>query len=355
MTVAVLNRDGEGSEPSFRRLVFVKFAFARLGVFALTLFGLLVVTFVVGRVLPVDPALAIAGDRAQPAAYEAIRQRLHLDDPVIVQFGHYLAGALRGDLGNSVLSSKPVLSDIAHFFPATIELATLATLIGVLSGLPLGVFAAVKHGHWQDHLVRIVALAGFSVPVFWLGLVGLIVFYGRLDWVGGPGRIDIAYQYSIPDVTGLFLADTLLAGNVDAFRNAVAHIVLPAAVLGYHSMAYICRISRTVVIAELSQEYIVTAMAKGLSRWRIIWRHALANGAAPILTTVLLSYAYLLEGAVLTETVFSWPGIGLYLTQSLFSADLNAVLGATLVIGACFILLNTLADSLAPLLDPRAR
>lgn len=326
-----------------------------LAVLALTLLGLLLVTFVIGRVLPVDPALAIAGDRAMPEVYDAIRQRLHLDQPAIVQFWYYLGDALRGDLGDSVLSSQPVTSDIRRFFPATLELATAATIIGVAAGVPLGILAAVRHGRFTDHLIRLVALAGYSVPVFWLGLVGLIVFYVKLDWVNGPGRIDIAYQYGIPERTGLLLVDTLLAGNTEAFRNAFGHLILPAAVLGYFSFAFICRITRSAMISELSQEYVVTAKAKGLPFHRILWRHALANCAAPIVTTIFLSYAQLLEGAVLTETVFSWPGLGLYVTQSLFSADLNAVLGATLVIGVCFVLLNALADIVTPLLDPRAR
>jgi peptide/nickel transport system permease protein len=345
---------GGESSVSPRRHQFRKFVLW-LCVLALTLLGLLLVTFVIGRVLPVDPAVAIAGDRALPEVYDAIRQRLHLNQPVFVQFWYYLLDALRGDLGESVLSSQPVTADIRRFFPATLELATAATIFGVAAGVPLGILAAVRNGRFTDHVIRLVALAGYSVPVFWLGLIGLIVFYARLDWVNGPGRIDIAYQYGIPDRTGLLLVDTLLAGNVDAFRNAFGHLILPALVLGYFSFAFICRITRSAMISELSQEYVVTARAKGLTFHRILWRHALANCAAPIVTTIFLSYAQLLEGAVLTETVFSWPGLGLYVTQSLFSADLNAVLGATLVIGVCFVLLNAMADLITPLLDPRSR
>jgi len=354
MSISATAGSSGGSISSPHRQLFGKFA-VWLSVLALTLLGLLLVTFTIGRVLPTDPALAIAGDRALPDVYAAIRQRLHLDQPIIVQFWYYLRDALRGDLGDSVLSSEPVTADIRRFFPATLELATAATLIGVAAGVPLGILAAVRNGRLADHVIRLVALAGYSVPVFWLGLVGLIVFYVKLDWVNGPGRIDIAYQYGIPDRTGLLLIDALLAGNIAGFRNAFGHLILPAMVLGYFSFAFICRITRSAMISELAQEYIVTARAKGLPFQRILWRHALANCAAPIVTTIFLSYAQLLEGAVLTETVFSWPGLGLYVTQSLFSADLNAVLGATLVIGVCFVLLNALADIVTPLLDPRAR
>lgn len=354
MSLDVTADTGGGSLAFPRRHLFGKLLLW-FAVLALTLLGLLLVTFVIGRVLPVDPALAIAGDRALPDVYEAIRQRLHLDQPIFIQFWYYLTDALKGDLGDSVLSSQPVTADIRRFFPATLELATTATVIGVAAGVPLGILAAVRNGRITDHVIRLVALGGYSVPVFWLGLVGLIVFYVKLDWVNGPGRIDIAYQYGIPERTGLLLVDTSIAGNAEAFRNAFGHLILPAMVLGYFSFAFICRITRSAMISELSQEYIITARAKGLPFHRILWRHALANCAAPIVTTIFLSYAQLLEGAVLTETVFSWPGLGLYVTQSLFSADLNAVLGATLVIGVCFVLLNALADIVTPLLDPRAR
>jgi len=321
----------------------------------LTVFGLLVVTFFIGRVVPVDPLLAVVGDRASEHVRAQAALELGLDLPLWQQFLRYLGDTLQGDFGNSVLSGQPVLDDIARFFPATLELATAATLIGVLLGVPLGVLAATRHGRWQDQLIRVVALAGYSVPVFWLGLVGLLVFYAELGWVAGPGRIDVIYEYSIEPVTGLMLVDTLLAGDHAAFVDAFWHLVLPASVLGYLSLAYITRMTRSLMLAELGQEYVIAARVKGLSERRVIWRHVLGNIMVPLITTVALSYAYLLEGAVLTETVFAWPGLGLYITQSLFSADLTAVLGATIVIGLVFIGLNLLSDLLYTLVDPRAR
>ncbi len=326
-----------------------------VGSLVLTVFGLLLVTFVIGRVVPVDPLLAVVGDRAPEHVRERAAIELGLDQPLWRQFLRYLSEILQGDFGHSVLSGQPVLTDIARFFPATLELATAATLIGVLLGVPLGVLAATRHGRWQDQIIRVVALAGYSVPVFWLGLVGLLLFYAELGWVAGPGRIDVVYEYTIEPVTGLMLVDTLLAGDRAAFLDAIWHLILPASVLGYFSLAYITRMTRSLMLGELGQEYIVAARAKGLPERRVIWRHALGNVMVPLITTIALSYAYLLEGAVLTETVFAWPGLGLYITQSLFSADLTAVLGATIVIGLVFIGLNLLSDVLYTLVDPRAK
>ncbi len=326
--------------------------FVTLGI---TLFGLVVVTFVIGRVVPIDPVLAVVGDRASGAVYERVRAEMGLDRPLIEQFGLYLEKAVTGDFGRSVLTTNPVIDDIRTYFPATIELATLGTLIGTLIGVPLGVFAAVRSGSLLDQIVRIVGLVGYSVPIFWLGLMALLLFYAKLDWVAGPGRLDIAYDYMVTPVTGLLLVDSLMQGQPDVFWNAVSHIILPASLLGYFSLAYISRMTRALLLNELAQEYVVTARIKGLSEARVVWRHALRNAAVPLLTVVVLSYATLLEGSVLTETVFAWPGIGSYITNSLQNADLNAVLGGTLVVGAAFVTLNLLSDLLYRLLDPRTR
>jgi peptide/nickel transport system permease protein len=213
----------------------------------------------------------------------------------------------------------------------------------------------VKRGSLVDQVVRLVGLIGYSVPIFWLGLMALLLFYARLGWVEGPGRIDIAYAYNFTDVTGSVLLDTLMQGQMDAFRNALLHIVLPAALLGYFSLAYISRMTRSFMLNELAQEYVTAARVKGLSETKVIWRHALRNAAVPLLTVIVLSYVNLLEGSVLTETVFAWPGLGQYLTNSLQNADMNAVLGGTLVIGAAFVALNVVSDLLYRLLDPRTR
>jgi peptide/nickel transport system permease protein len=322
---------------------------------ALTFLGLLLVTFLIGRVVPIDPVLAAVGDRAPAEVYERVRTELGLDRPLPEQFARYLGQVLRGDLGRSVLTANPVLVDIRRRFPATLELATVATLLGVALGVPAGVVAAVWRGRWPDHVIRVLGLVGYSVPVFWLGLMGLLLFYARLGWVAGPGRLDVAYEDLVAPLTGVILVDAALAGEWDVFRSALAHVILPAAILGYFSLAYLSRMTRSFMLAELGKEYVVTARVKGLAEGRVVWRHALGNVLVPLITVVALSYANLLEGSVLTETVFAWPGLGSYITSSLLNADMNAVLGGTIVVGAIFIGLNLASDLLYRLVDPRAR
>jgi peptide/nickel transport system permease protein len=320
-----------------------------------TLLGLLVVTFLIARVMPVDPVLAVVGENARADVYERVRQEMGLDKPLAVQFWLYLGKVVQGDFGKSVLTSKLVFDDIKRVFPATLELATLGTIIGILLGIPLGVLAATRQGRWPDHVARFIGLFGYSIPIFWLGLMGLLLFYAKLGWVGGPGRIDVAYQDFVNPITGVMLLDCALQGEWDAFRNAASHLVLPSAVLGLFSTAYISRMTRSFMINELQQHYVITARVKGLSETRVIWGHALRNAVVPLLTVIALSYANLLEGSVLTETVFAWPGLGRYITNSLLNADMNAVLGGTIVVGTVFVGINLLSDILARTFDPRAR
>src|SRR5262249_2807683 len=321
----------------------------------LTFLGLLLVTFVIGRVVPIDPVLAAVGDRAPAEVYQRVRSELGLDLPLYQQFYKYVAKVLQGDLGQSVSTSNLVIDDIARFFPATLELATVATLIGVACGIPLGVIAAVKRDRWQDQVIRVAGLVGYSVPVFWVGLVGLVAFYVKLGWVAGPGRLDVGLEDVVRPATGVILIDSALAGEWGVFASAFRHVILPAAILGYFSLAYISRMTRSFMIEQLRQEYITTARVKGLSEARVVWRHALGNVMVPLITVIALSYANLLEGSVLTETVFAWPGIGQYITNSLLNADMNAVLGGTIVVGCMFIALNLISDLLYRLVDPRAR
>lgn len=326
-----------------------------LVVILLTYLGLLAVTFFIGRVIPIDPVLAIVGDRAPAHVIERARQELGLDKPLYQQFYIYLGKVLKGDFGTSVLTANPVMTDIKRAFPATLELASLGILIGAGLGVPLGVWAAVRRGKLVDQVVRVIGLVGYSVPIFWLGLMALVVFYARLGWVSGPGRMDVSYEYTLTPVTGLLLLDTAMAGEWEAFRNVFSHLILPASLLGYFALAYISRMTRSFMLNELAQEYVIAARAKGLSESRIIWRHALRNAMVPLVTVIALSYAGLLEGSVLTETVFAWPGLGLYITNSLQNADMNAVLGGTIVVGSIFVGLNLLSDVLYKLLDPRTR
>jgi peptide/nickel transport system permease protein len=250
---------------------------------AATLLGLLGITFVIGRVIPIDPVLAIIGERATAEQYAAAREALGLDAPIWTQFAIYVRDAATGDFGRSLLSGQPVIEDIARVFPATLELATIATLIGVALGVPAGVLAATRPGGILDQVVRVVGLIGYSMPVFWLGLMGLLIFYGKLQWVGGPGRLDTSYEFlfelDVPQRTGSILIDSALAGAWDILGNALTHIVLPATVLGYYSMAYISRMTRSFMLEQLSQDYVTTARVKGMPEWRVVWVHALRNVA----------------------------------------------------------------------------
>ncbi len=321
----------------------------------LTFLGLLAITFFIGRVIPIDPVLAVVGDRASNAVYEAAKAQMGLDQPLLVQFFNYVMGVVTGDLGQSVSTGRSVAEDISRFFPATLEMATLGIIIGVVVGVPLGVVAASRQGSVIDQIIRVVGLLGYSMPAFWLGLVGLALFYARLRWVGGPGRLDIFYDGLVDPATGLILIDSLLAGEIDIFWNAISHLILPASVLGFFSLAYIARMTRSFMLDQLSQEFVTTARVKGLPERVVIWRHAFNPIRVQLITVIGLSYAGLLEGSVMIETVFSWPGIGNYLTTALLNADMNAVLGSTLVIGAVFIFINKISDVLYRVLDPRAR
>lgn len=326
-----------------------------VGSILITMLGLLFVTFVIGRVMPIDPVIAVVGERASRATYEAAYQAMGLDRPLIIQFLYYIMDILNGDFGQSLLTGRPVADDIRRVFPATLELATLGTLIGVVIGVPLGVIAAVKRGSWIDQVARLVALIGYSMPIFWLGLVGLLIFYGILGWVGGPGRVGIFYVDLVPARTGMILIDSLLDGNLEVFRDALSHIILPASLLGYFSLAYISRMTRSFMLEQLNAEYVTTARVKGLPERAVIWRHAFGNIRVPLITVIALSYAGLLEGSVLTEIIFAWPGIGSYITTALLSADMSAVLGGTVVVGLAFVCLNVFSDLLYKFMDPRAR
>jgi peptide/nickel transport system permease protein len=321
----------------------------------LTFLGLMAITFFIGRVIPIDPVLSVVGDRASTEVYEAARIAMGLDQPIWVQFVQYVGKVLTGDLGMSVSTGRPVIEDISRFFPATLEMATIGIIIGVVLGVPMGVIAASRQGSWADQIIRVVGLLGYSMPAFWLGLVGLALFYAHLNWVGGPGRLDIFFDGLVRPVTGLMLVDTLLAGEYEIFWNALSHLILPASVLGFFSLAYIARMTRSFMLDQLNQEFVTTARVKGVPERIVIWRHAFNPIRVPLITVIGLSYAGLLEGSVMIETVFSWPGIGNYLTTALLNADMNAVLGSTLVIGAVFIFINKISDVLYRVLDPRAR
>lgn len=329
------------------------FASSMLGILS-TLFGLTPLTFLIGRTMPIDPVVTIVGEKASADVIEKIRLDLGLDRSLIEQFWIYLRNLLKGDLGTSVMTGQPVTVDIVQFFPSTLELATSARLVALLVGVPLGVLTAARQNSHFDNVVRVVSLLGQSVPVFVLALVCLLVFYVKLDLAPGTGQQSVFYQGMVPFRTGMIVLDAALDGQWDAFRDALAYLAMPALLLAFITMSIMTRMTRAFMLEALRGEYIVAARAKGISGTRILWRRALGNIAGRLVGVIAIAYAGLLEGTVLTETVFSRPGLGLYLTRSLLNADMNAVLGATLVIDVIYVVLNFLADQAQRVLDPRA-
>lgn len=320
----------------------------------LVLLGVSVIVFVVARVIPADPVGAILGGNAPPDLIDDMRHRLGLDKPLINQFLDYMFGLLKGDLGVSLKSNRPVTTDIADFFPATLELAIAATFVSILLGITLGIFSAVYRNKFIDHFSRVFSILGVSMPVFWTGLLLLLLFYYKLGWLPGTGRLSLFTP--APDrITGLLIIDSLLTLNFEAFKDALSHIILPAVVLGYSATASIARITRSSMLDVLRQDYIRTAKAKGIGKRLVIYRHALRNALIPVVTIIGLTFGGLLEGAVLTETIFGWPGLGRYIVNALLFLDYPAVMGGTLFVAVVYSLVNLVVDIVYAVLDPRMR
>ncbi len=312
------------------------------------------VIFLIANTVPGDPVLSQLGDLAasNPAVVAEYRAKWGLDLPVWERFWIFLNGVFHGNFGESIASRRPVIDDIVEYAPATLELATVAFLLSLIVGLPLGILAAVKRDSWVDHVARMVSLVGVSAPTFWLAFVMLAIFYGALDWAPGPGRLDpVAFP---PDrITGLLLVDTALVGDWETFHDALAHLVLPSVVLASATLGLITRTTRAAMLEALGQDYVRVARAKGLRRWFVVMGHALPNAMLPVVTLGGLAYANLLTGAVLTETVFSWPGLGRYTFRSATTLDFPAIMAITTIVAAVFVLVNFLVDISYALLDPR--
>jgi len=310
--------------------------------------------FLIANTVPGDPVLSQLGDMAasDPATVAEFRQKWGLDLPIWDRYWIFLKGLLHGHLGTSLVSRRPVLADIAEYAPATVELASVAFLLSLLVGLPLGVIAAVRRDSWIDNIARVVSLIGVSAPTFWLAFIMLAIFYGWLNIAPGPGQLDpVAFP---PDrVTGLLLVDTILAGDWETLNDAVAHLVLPSIVLASATLGLITRTTRAAMLEALSQDYVRVARAKGLRRRAVVLGHAAPNAMLPVVTLGGLAYANLLSGAVLTETVFSWPGLGRYTYQSAVALDFPAIMGITLIVAIVFVLVNIVVDLSYTLLDPR--
>ena len=332
----------------------LRYVLARVVGSALMAVAATLVVFLVAHMVPADPILAQLGDKASanPELVAKFRARWGLERPLWEQYGIFLGRLARGDLGESIASRRPVLDDMTQYAPATIELATLAAILTIAVGVPLGVLAAVKRDGWLDHAARLACLVGVSAPTFWLAFLVLAVFYGGLEIAPSPGRLDVG-AVPPPRHTGLFLVDSLLAGDWATFRSALAHMVLPATVLAASTVGLITRTTRASMLETLSQDYVRTARAKGLAEGGVVRGHAVPNALIPVVTLGGLAYAELLAGTVLTETIFSWPGLGRYTYQSALALDFPAILGVTLLVAVVYLAMNFVVDLSYLYLDPR--
>jgi dipeptide transport system permease protein len=332
----------------------LRFLLGRFAVLVPTFIGVSIVAFSFIRLLPGDPVALMSGERVMsPERHAQIMQQLGYDRPIVIQYLDYLGGVLTGDLGTSIVTKRPVLQEFFTLFPATLELSICAILIAVLVGIPAGVVAAVKRGSFFDQAAMGVALVGYSMPIFWWGLLLIILFSGILGWTPVSGRISLLYYF--PPVTGFMLIDSLLSGQSGAFRSALSHLVLPAIVLATIPLAVIARQTRSAMLEVLSEDYVRTARAKGLPARRVIGLHALRNALIPVITTIGLQVGVLLAGAILTETIFSWPGIGKWMVDSVFKRDYPVIQGGLLIVAAIIMLVNLTVDLLYGLVNPRIR
>ncbi len=332
----------------------LRFILRRLAVIVPTFIGLTLVAFVFIHLLPGDPIQIMAGERSvDPERRAQIEAQLGLDKPLWQQYFYYVGNVFQGDLGQSLITKRPVVSEFFTLFPATVELGVCAILFAVLLGVPAGVIAATKRGSFIDHSIMTVSLTGYSMPIFWLGLLLIIVFSGWLGWTPVSGRISLLYYFDA--VTGFMLIDSLLSGQEGAFGSAVSHLILPAVAVGTIPFAVIARQTRSAMLEVLSEDYVRTARAKGLPPWRVIGVHALRNALIPVITVIGLLVGTLFAGAILTETIFSWPGIGKWLVDSIFRRDYPSVQGGLLLIALIVMAVNLFVDLLYGLINPRIR
>lgn len=330
------------------------FLLKRFGLLIPTFLGVTLAAFTFVRILPGDPVLLMAGERGiSPERHAELLKQFGFDRPLYEQYFDYLFSALSGDLGQSLVTKNPVWDEFFTLFPATFELSIMAILFALIIGLPIGMFAAIKRGTWYDQSLMGAALVGYSMPIFWWGLLLIIFFSGTLGWTPVSGRISLIYFF--PDVTGLMLVDSLLSGQKGAFSSALSHLILPTIVLGTIPLAVIARQTRSAMLEVLNEDYVRTARAKGLSARRVIGVHAFRNALIPVITTIGLQVGVLMAGAILTETIFSWPGIGKWLIDSISRRDYPSVQGGLLMIAAIIMFVNLIVDLTYGFINPRIR
>ena len=316
--------------------------------------GMTLLAFALARLIPGDPVETMMGERGiDPVHHAAMRHALGLDRPLAVQYLDYLGGVASGDLGRSLVTKAPVLGEFLTVFPATVELSVIAVAFAIAVGLPVGVIAAVRRGSAFDWLAMTASLTGYSMPVFWWGLLLILLFSVHLGWTPVAGRIDVLYD--VPPVTGFLLVDTLIARDGAAFASALHHLVLPAIVLGTIPLATIARMTRSAMLEVLQADHIRAARAKGLTSFRVVFVHALRNAMIPVVTVIGLATGTLLAGAILTETIFSWPGVGKWLVEAVRRRDYPVLQGGILLVAGAVVCVNLLVDVLYGLLDPRIR
>ena len=330
------------------------FILRRCGLLIPTFIGITIAAFIFIRLLPGDPVLLMAGEHGTtPERHAQLMHQFGFDRPIYVQYFEFLTSAVSGDLGYSIITKRPVIEEFLTLFPATFELTFIAMLFGVGLGIPAGIIAAARRGTWVDQTLMGTALVGYSMPIFWWGLLLIILFSGMLGWTPVSGRISLLYYF--PSVTGLMLVDSLLSGEKGAFGSAVSHLILPAVVLGTHPLAVVARQTRSAMLEVLGEDYVRTARAKGMSNTRVVGVHALRNALIPVVTTIGLQTGVLIAGAILTETIFSWPGIGKWMVDSIFRRDYPAVQGGLLLIAVTVMLVNLVVDLLYGFINPRIR
>ena len=332
----------------------LRFLFTRAILVVPAFIGVTLLTFALIRLVPGDPVLLLMGERGvDPVRLAQIRAEMGFDRPILEQYAIYLGQLLQGDFGRSIVTRTPVMQEFFALIPATIELTVAALLFAILLGLPAGVFAATRRGSAFDHVVMGASVTGYSMPIFWWGLLLILLVSVNLGWTPVSGRISVLHY--IEPVTGFILIDTLIAGNRDAFVSALRHLILPAIVLGTNPLATVARMTRSSMLEVLNEDYIRTARAKGLNALRVVWLHALRNASIPVITVIGLQMGHLLGGAILTETIFSWPGIGKWLIESIRRRDYPVLQGGVLMVASMVILVNLAVDLLYGLLNPRIR
>lgn len=332
----------------------LQFLIRRLAFLIFVIVGITFLIFVISNVIPADPARAAAGPNAMEEQVQALRKLMGLDRPLPEQYLRYLIGLVHGDLGTSVRNHQPIWNELSRFLPATIELTLVAMILYIIVGVPLGVLAAVKQRTWADSLTRFGALAGVAMPEFWLALMLQVIFYRDLGWLPGGGRLESLLPHPAR-ITGMYLVDSALTGNWPAFKGSLMHLILPATALMVGRVAVLVRVTRISMVQVLGEAYVLTARAKGLRASAVVWRHAFKNALIPIITIIGLQIGWLLNGAVLVETVFGWPGIGYYAVQSISFMDFPAVMGVALVVSVLFVFINVVVDLLYMVVDPRVR